>query len=50
MAGEAGLLECPMCDFTVLPVDDYILQLHFEQVHTYTNKTTCLRRRRHAFL
>jgi hypothetical protein len=23
-----------MCDFTVLPTDDYILQLHFEQVHT----------------
>jgi hypothetical protein len=34
MAGEVGLLECPMCDFTVLPTDDYILQLHFEQVHT----------------
>lgn len=34
MAGETGLLECPMCDFTVLPTDDYILQLHFEQVHT----------------
>jgi hypothetical protein len=34
MAGEVGLLECPMCDFTVLPADDYILQLHFEQVHT----------------
>jgi hypothetical protein len=34
MAGNAGLLECPMCDFTVLPTDDYILQLHFEQVHT----------------
>jgi hypothetical protein len=29
-----ALLECPMCDFTVLPTDDYILQLHFEQVHT----------------
>ncbi|KAI4941764.1 hypothetical protein J4E86_010275 [Alternaria arbusti] len=28
------LLECPMCDFTVLQKDDYILQLHFEQVHT----------------
>jgi hypothetical protein len=34
MAREADLLECPMCDFTVLPTDDYILQLHFEQVHT----------------
>lgn len=33
MAGEAELLECPMCDFTVLPTHDYILQLHFEQVH-----------------
>jgi hypothetical protein len=30
----AELLECPMCDFTVLPTDDYVLQLHFEQVHT----------------
>lgn len=34
MAGNKGLLECPMCDFAVLPTDDYILQLHFEQVHT----------------
>jgi hypothetical protein len=34
MAGETGLLECPMCDFTVLPTDDYVLQLHFEQLHT----------------
>jgi hypothetical protein len=34
MADELGLLECPMCDFTVLPSDDYILQLHFEQMHT----------------
>jgi hypothetical protein len=33
-AGERGLLECPMCDFTVLPSDDYVLQLHFEQLHT----------------
>jgi hypothetical protein len=31
---DMALLECPMCDFTVLPTDDYILQLHFEQVHT----------------
>jgi hypothetical protein len=23
-----------MCNFTVLPSDDYVLQLHFEQVHT----------------
>jgi hypothetical protein len=28
------LLECPLCDFSVLPSDDYVLQLHFEQVHT----------------
>ncbi|KAH3906949.1 hypothetical protein HBI56_113240 [Parastagonospora nodorum] len=34
MAGETELLECPMCAFTVLHTDDYILQLHFEQVHT----------------
>lgn len=34
MASNTGLLECPMCDFTVLPSDDYMLQLHFEQAHT----------------
>ncbi|KAJ4358908.1 hypothetical protein N0V95_002614 [Ascochyta clinopodiicola] len=34
MAGEMELLDCPLCDFTVLPTDEYILQLHFEQVHT----------------
>ncbi|KAJ4303008.1 hypothetical protein N0V90_001899 [Kalmusia sp. IMI 367209] len=34
MAGSAALLDCPLCDFTVLPTDDYVLQLHFEQVHT----------------
>jgi hypothetical protein len=34
MASNTALLECPMCDFKVLPTDDYILQLHFEQVHT----------------
>jgi hypothetical protein len=28
------LLGCPLCDFTVLPTDDYVLQLHFEQAHT----------------
>jgi hypothetical protein len=28
------LLACPMCDFTVHPSDDYVLQLHFEQAHT----------------
>lgn len=31
---KMALLECPMCEFAVLPTDDYILQLHFEQVHT----------------
>jgi hypothetical protein len=31
---ETGLLECPMCTYTVLPADDYALRLHFEQVHT----------------
>ncbi|OAG05697.1 DUF1671-domain-containing protein [Paraphaeosphaeria sporulosa] len=34
MTGSTELLECPLCDFTVLPTDDYIIQLHFEQVHT----------------
>lgn len=34
MAGKMELLDCPLCDFTVLPTDDYVLQLHFEQVHT----------------
>ena len=34
MAGTTKLLDCPMCDFAVLPTDDYILQLHFEQIHT----------------
>ncbi|CAO2649441.1 Nn.00g068260.m01.CDS01 [Neocucurbitaria sp. VM-36] len=34
MASNMELLECPMCDFTVSPSDDYFLQLHFEQVHT----------------
>lgn len=34
MASEAGLLGCPMCDFKVLHIDDYVLRLHFEQVHT----------------
>jgi hypothetical protein len=27
------LLTCPSCDFAVLPSDEYVLQLHFEQVH-----------------
>ncbi|KAF2680168.1 DUF1671-domain-containing protein [Lentithecium fluviatile CBS 122367] len=34
MAGPTANLECPLCDFTVLPSDDYVLRLHFEQVHT----------------
>lgn len=29
-----ALLECPLCPFSVLPSDDYVLQLHFEQEHT----------------
>ena len=29
-----ALLECPLCEYKVLPTDDYVLQLHFEQVHT----------------
>ncbi|KAF2106811.1 peptidase family C78-domain-containing protein [Lophiotrema nucula] len=34
MAGEVELLECPICAFSVLPSEEYVLQLHFEQVHT----------------
>lgn len=34
MAAKVELLDCPLCDFTVRPTDDYVLQLHFEQVHT----------------
>jgi hypothetical protein len=36
MASKMELLECPMCDFTIPSKDhgDYVLQLHFEQVHT----------------
>ncbi|XPS99270.1 hypothetical protein M3J09_008449 [Ascochyta lentis] len=34
MAENIELLDCPLCAFTVLPTDDYVLQLHFEQVHT----------------
>lgn len=34
MASNIELLDCPLCDFTVLPTDDYVLQLHFEQAHT----------------
>lgn len=34
MAARTELLECPLCEYKVLPTDDYVLQLHFEQVHT----------------
>jgi len=34
MATTTERLECPLCVFTVLPSDDYVLQLHFEQLHT----------------
>ncbi len=34
MAGSADALECPLCPFTVLPANEYVLRLHFEQVHT----------------
>ena len=34
MATTTERLECPLCDFTVLPSDDYVLRLHFEQLHT----------------
>lgn len=34
MADNPDLLECPMCEFKVQQLDDYVLQLHFEQVHT----------------
>ena len=36
IANKMELLECPMCDFTIPRKDhgDYVLQLHFEQVHT----------------
>lgn len=34
MAGNVELLDCPLCEFKVLPADDYVLQLHFEQAHT----------------
>ncbi|KAF2184699.1 DUF1671-domain-containing protein [Zopfia rhizophila CBS 207.26] len=33
MANSAAL-TCPCCPFTVLPSDTYVLQLHFEQLHT----------------
>jgi hypothetical protein len=29
-----ALLECPLCPFSVIHADNYVLQLHFEQVHT----------------
>lgn len=31
---QMDFLQCPMCDFAVHPIDEYTLQLHFEQVHT----------------
>lgn len=34
MSDNMDLLTCPICDFTVLRSDDYVLQLHFEQLHT----------------
>ncbi|KAF2999216.1 hypothetical protein E8E13_001127 [Curvularia kusanoi] len=34
MASDIELLDCPLCDFAVLPADEYALQLHFEQEHT----------------
>lgn len=34
MASHTPLLECPVCNFTTHPSDEYVLQLHFEQVHT----------------
>lgn len=34
MDAPSELLTCPLCDFTVHHKDDYVLQLHFEQVHT----------------
>lgn len=34
MAGDMELLGCPLCSFSVRPDDNYVLQLHFEQVHT----------------
>lgn len=34
MAEPPDLLACPMCSFAVLPSDSYVLELHFEQVHT----------------
>jgi hypothetical protein len=33
MSDSMDLLTCPSCDFAVLPSDEYVLQLHFEQVH-----------------
>lgn len=34
MTAPFELLECPLCSFSVFPDDDYVLHLHFEQVHT----------------
>ena len=34
MASKSTLLTCPMCPFAVPPTGTYVLELHFEQVHT----------------
>lgn len=34
MTRNIQLLDCPLCAFAVRPEDDYVLRLHFEQVHT----------------
>jgi hypothetical protein len=31
---DKDLLDCPMCGFSVVAKDNYVLQLHFEQEHT----------------
>ncbi|KAF2490310.1 DUF1671-domain-containing protein [Lophium mytilinum] len=31
---SVSLLTCPMCQYSVLPSDSYVLELHFEQEHT----------------
>lgn len=34
MASDDVLLTCPLCSFSVLRSDSYVLRLHFEQEHT----------------
>lgn len=34
MTNDMERLECPICNFNVLPSDEYVLRLHFEQQHT----------------